>query len=139
MVVMPFYVTLTSQMRDLVPPQRIGRAITSIYLFGLSGAFLAQWLTGILVGSMAEAGRIGSASGYRLVFAFVALILLAALFPTGARPSAASRQLRRRRRRRPSRPSTPGAPPLIRRAGAARCRRRDLCHQAGTSPRYGSE
>jgi hypothetical protein len=28
---------------------------------------------------MAEAGRIGSAPGYRLVFAFVALILLAAL------------------------------------------------------------
>ena len=79
MVVMPFYVTLTAQMRDLVPPERIGRAITSIYLFGLSGAFLAQWLTGILVSSMAEAGRIGSAAGYRLVFAFVALILLAAL------------------------------------------------------------
>jgi predicted MFS family arabinose efflux permease len=81
MVVMPFYVTLTSQMRDLVPPQRIGRAITSIYLFGLSGAFLAQWLSGILVGSMAEAGRIGSASGYRLMFAFVALILVGALVP----------------------------------------------------------
>jgi predicted MFS family arabinose efflux permease len=79
MLVMPFYVTLTAQMRDLVPPERIGRAITSIYLFGLSGAFLAQWLTGILVSSMAEAGRIGSAVGYRLVFAFVALILLAAL------------------------------------------------------------
>jgi predicted MFS family arabinose efflux permease len=79
MIVMPFYVTLTSQMRDLVPPHRIGRAITSLYLFALSGAFVAQWLTGILVGSMAEAGRIGSAPGYRLVFAFVALILLAAL------------------------------------------------------------
>lgn len=79
MVVMPFYVTLTSQMRDLVPSQRIGRAITSIYLFGLSGAFLAQWLTGVLLGSSAEAGRIGSAFGYRLVFGFVALILVAAL------------------------------------------------------------
>jgi predicted MFS family arabinose efflux permease len=79
MVVMPFYVTLTAQMRDLVPPERIGRAITSIYLFGLSGAFVAQWLTGVLVSSMAEAGRIGSAGGYRLVFAFVALNLLAAL------------------------------------------------------------
>jgi MFS family permease len=86
MVVMPFYVTLTSQMRDLVPPQRIGRAITSMYLFGLSGAFLAQWLTGILVGSMAEAGHIGSASGYRLVFGFVALILLATLLPYGRAP-----------------------------------------------------
>jgi MFS family permease len=81
MVVMPFYVTLATQMRDLVPAQRIGRAITSIYLFGLSGGFLAQWLTGILVGAMAEAGRIGSPSGYRLVFAFVALILVGALVP----------------------------------------------------------
>jgi MFS family permease len=79
MLAMPFYVTLTAQMRDLVPPQRIGRAITSIYLFGLSGAFLAQWLTGILIGAMAEAGRIGSASGYRLVFGLIALLLLAAL------------------------------------------------------------
>jgi MFS family permease len=79
MMVMPFYVTLTAQMRDLVPPQRIGRAVTSIYLFGLSGAFLAQWLTGILVGSMADAGRIGSGSGYRLVFGFIMLILLTAL------------------------------------------------------------
>jgi predicted MFS family arabinose efflux permease len=81
MLVMPFYVMLTAQMRDLVPSQRIGRAITSMYLFGLSGAFVAQWLTGILVGSSAEAGRIGSAFGYRLVFGFVALILLAALVP----------------------------------------------------------
>jgi MFS family permease len=79
MTVMPFYVTLTAQMRDLVPPQRIGRAITSLYLFGLSGAFLAQWLTGFLVGLTAEVGRIGSALGYRLVFAFIALLLLAAL------------------------------------------------------------
>jgi MFS family permease len=77
--VMPFYVTLTAQMRDLVPPQRIGRAITSLYLFGLSGAFLAQWLTGLLIGLTAESGRIGSALGYGLMFGFIALILLAAL------------------------------------------------------------
>ena len=79
MAVMPFYVTLTAQMRDLVPPQRIGRAVTSLYLFGLSGAFLAQWLTGLLVGLTADRGRIGSVLGYRLVFGFIALLLLAAL------------------------------------------------------------
>jgi MFS family permease len=79
MAVMPFYVTLTAQIRDLVPPQRIGRAITSLYLFGLSGAFLAQWLTGFLIGLTADRGRIGSAVGYRLVFGFVALILVVAL------------------------------------------------------------
>jgi predicted MFS family arabinose efflux permease len=79
MAVMPFYVTLTAQMRDLVPPQRIGRAITSLYLFGLSGAFLAQWLTGFLVGLTADGSRIGSALGYRLVFGFIVLMLLAAL------------------------------------------------------------
>jgi hypothetical protein len=64
MAVMPFYVTLTAQIRDLVPPQRIGRAITSLYLFGLSGAFLVQWLTGLLVGMTADGGRLGSALGY---------------------------------------------------------------------------
>jgi MFS family permease len=79
MVVMPFYVTLTAQLRELVPPDRLGRAITSLYLFGLSAAFLAQWLTGLLVGLSAEAGRIGSPLGYRLAFGFLAMILLAAL------------------------------------------------------------
>jgi predicted MFS family arabinose efflux permease len=79
MVVMPFYVTLTAQIRDLVPLHRLGRAITSLYLFGLSAACLAQWLTGLLVGLSAEPGRIGSPLGYRLVFGFLALILLGAL------------------------------------------------------------
>ncbi|MGH6919325.1 MAG: hypothetical protein ACREJ0_16665, partial [Geminicoccaceae bacterium] len=53
--------------------------ITSLYLYGLSAAFLAQWLTGLLVGLTADAGRIGSPLGYRLVFGFLALILAAAL------------------------------------------------------------
>ena len=44
MLVMPFYVTLTAQIREFVPAERIGRAITSLYLFGLTSAFLAQWL-----------------------------------------------------------------------------------------------
>jgi MFS family permease len=79
MLVMPFYVTLTAQIRDFVPLQRLGRAITSLYLFGLSAAFLAQWLTGVLIGLTAEPGRIGSPLGYRLVFGFLALILAAAL------------------------------------------------------------
>ena len=79
MLAMPFYVMLTAQIRELVPPHRLGRAVTSLYLFGLSAAFLAQWLTGLLVGLGADAGRIGSPLGYRLVFAFLALLLLAAL------------------------------------------------------------
>jgi MFS family permease len=76
---MPFYVTLTAQVRELVPPQRLGRAITSLYLYGLSAAFLAQWLTGLLVGLTAEPGRIGSPLGYRLVFACLAALLLGTL------------------------------------------------------------
>jgi hypothetical protein len=79
MVVMPFYVTLTAQVRELVPSGRLGRAITSLYLFGLSAAFVAQWLTGLLVGVGAEPGRIGSPLGYRLVFAFLAVMLFGAL------------------------------------------------------------
>lgn len=94
MVVMPFYVTLTAQMRTLVPPQRIGRAITSMYLFGLSAAFLAQWLTGALVAATAGPGRIGSDLGYRLAFGFVALMLLVALlaYRRAPEPSAADRK-----------------------------------------------
>lgn len=79
MLVMPFYVTLTAQMREFVPSERIGRAITSLYLFGLTSAFLAQWLTGLLVGLTADPGRIGSPLGYRLVFAMLAALLLATL------------------------------------------------------------
>ena len=79
MIVMPFYVTLTAQIRELVPLDRLGRAITSLYLFGLSAAFLAQWLTGLLVGLSADAGRIGSPLGYRLMFAFLAVMLIGAL------------------------------------------------------------
>lgn len=79
MVAMPFYVTLTAQVREFVPAQRLGRAITSLYLFGLTAAFLAQWLTGLLVGLTAEPGRIGSPLGYRLVFAFLAALLLGTL------------------------------------------------------------
>jgi predicted MFS family arabinose efflux permease len=79
MLALPFYVTLTAQVREFVPAHRLGRAITSLYLFGLSAAFLAQWLTGYLVGATAEPGRIGSPLGYRLVFGFLALILVAAL------------------------------------------------------------
>jgi MFS family permease len=75
MIVMPFYVTLTAQVREFVPAERLGRAITSLYLFGLSAAFVAQWLTGLLVGLSAEPGRIGSPLGYRLVFAFLAAML----------------------------------------------------------------
>ena len=105
-VVMPFYVTLTAQLRDLVPPQRTGRAITSLYLFGLSGAFVAQWLTGALVGLTAGGDGIGSALGYRLAFGFVALLLLAALLvyrraperpPAAAQGSAGARGLRPQR------------------------------------------
>jgi predicted MFS family arabinose efflux permease len=115
MLVMPFYVTLTAQMRDLVPPQRIGRAITSMYLFGLSGAFLAQWLTGILLGSMAEVGRIGSASGYRLVFAFVILLLLAPLVAYCRAPE---------RRNASATPVAPEGPSPVRSAIDARSARR---------------
>jgi predicted MFS family arabinose efflux permease len=92
---MPFYVTLTGQVREVVPPQRLGRAITSLYLSGLSAAFLAQWLTGLLVGLTADAGRIGSPLGYRLVFGFLAIMLCGTLLvyrraPEGRMPTRAA-------------------------------------------------
>jgi predicted MFS family arabinose efflux permease len=79
MAAMPFHVTLSAQIREFVPSERIGRAITSLYLFGLTSAFLAQWLTGLMLSLTADPGRIGSPLGYRLVFALLASMLFGAL------------------------------------------------------------
>ena len=59
-VVTPFYVTLTAHSRSFVPVERAGRVLTTINLFALGSAFVAQWLTGLLValpggGGMASA------------------------------------------------------------------------------------
>ena len=75
----PFYVTLTAHARSFVPLERAGRLITTINLAALATGFLAQWLSGLLVG-LSDGGRaLGSAAGYRLMFGFLALMLLAAL------------------------------------------------------------
>jgi MFS family permease len=112
MVVMPFYVTLAAQVREFVPAERLGRAITSLYLFGLTAAFLAQWLTGLLVGVGTEAGQIGSPLGYRLVFAFLAVMLFGTLLIyrraperriAGAHPTAAAAAERSPKSRSPAR------------------------------------
>ena len=70
---MPFYVTLTAQVRELraaaAPRPRDHQPLP---VRACPAAFLAQWLTGLLVGLTADAGRIGSPSGYRLVFGFLA-------------------------------------------------------------------
>ena len=75
----PFYVTLTAHARSFVPLERAGRLITTINLAALSTAFLAQWLSGLLVGLSGGGGALGSAAGYRLMFGCLALMLLAAL------------------------------------------------------------
>jgi MFS family permease len=125
MAVMPFYVTLSAQVREFVPPERIGRAITSLYLFALTSAFLAQWLTGLLVGLTADAGRIGSPSGYRLVFGFLTAMLVGTLLiyrraPSGAAPRPPERPLRPRN-------DLPGRTPQRRRDHSAQARPRVPC------------
>ncbi len=75
----PFYVTLAAHCRAFVPVERTGRAITTLNLSALGGAFAAQWLSGLLVALAGRGDGLGSVLGYRLVFAFLALMLLAAL------------------------------------------------------------
>ena len=94
----PFYVTLTAHGRSFVAIERSGRLVTTINLCALSVAFVAQWLSGLLVGLTGDGAALGSAPGYRLVFGFLAAMLLAALLiyraaperPTAVRPPAAA-------------------------------------------------
>jgi MFS family permease len=73
----PFYVTLTAHCRGFVADGRAGRAITLLNLVALVGAFMAQGLTGLIMSALAGGDGLGSAEGYRAVFGFVALLLLA--------------------------------------------------------------
>ncbi len=75
----PFYVTLTAHARSFVPIERAGRLVTTINLAALSAAFGAQWLSGFVVGLTGSGPALGSALGYRLVFALLAGMLLTAL------------------------------------------------------------
>ena len=75
----PFYVTLTAHAWSFVPIERAGRLVTTINLSALSAAFVAQWICGLLVGLTGGGAALGSPEGYRLVFAFLACMLLAAL------------------------------------------------------------
>ena len=90
----PFYVTLTAHGRSFVPIERAGRLVTTINLAALSLAFVAQWLCGLLVGLTGDGAALGSALGYRLVFAFLAGLLLAALLVYRAAPERPSVRLR---------------------------------------------
>lgn len=71
----PFYVTLAAHCRGFVPVERVGRALACIQLMGLVSVFILQAAAGVLV---EEAAGNGSATGYRLVFAMVAVVLMVA-------------------------------------------------------------
>jgi predicted MFS family arabinose efflux permease len=72
----PFYVTLASHCRGFVPIHRVGRALACINLTGLVSVFILQAIAGVLVERAAGEGGDGAASGYRLVFAMVACVLI---------------------------------------------------------------
>jgi predicted MFS family arabinose efflux permease len=90
-VVTPFYVTLTAHSRSFVPVERAGRVLTTINLFALGAAFAAQWLTGLLVALPGGGDGLGTETGFRLAFGFLALMLLGAVvvyWPAPERPLA---------------------------------------------------
>jgi hypothetical protein len=72
----PFFVVLAAHARIFVPARRVGRAITCITLVGLTGVFVMQTGTGALIDLVARAGGT-PATGYRLVFLSVIVILVA--------------------------------------------------------------
>lgn len=67
----PFFVTLAAHCRGFVPVHRVGRAIACINLMGLVNVFVLQAAAGVLV-----EGPGAAATGYRLVFAMVAIVLI---------------------------------------------------------------
>jgi len=72
----PFYVTLAAHCRGFVPIERVGRALACINLMGLVSVFILQAAAGVLVEGVAGEGGDGAATGYRLVFAMVACVLI---------------------------------------------------------------
>ena len=73
----PFFVTLAAHCRGFVPVNRVGRAIACINLMGLVNVFVLQAVAGVLVESVTGTGAEATASGYRSVFAMVAVVLIA--------------------------------------------------------------
>lgn len=74
-----FYVVLTAHARGFVPPERSGRTIATINMVALGAAFVAQWITGLLVALPGNGDGLGTELGFRLAFGFLALTLLAAI------------------------------------------------------------
>jgi len=72
----PFFVTLAAHCRGFVPVHRVGRAIACINLMGLVNVFVLQAAAGVLVEGVNGADPGAAASGYRLVFAMVAIVLI---------------------------------------------------------------
>jgi hypothetical protein len=71
-------VTLAAHCRGFVPIERVGRALACINLTGLVSVFILQAVAGVLVEGAASEGGGGAATGYRLVFAMVACVLVVA-------------------------------------------------------------
>ena len=74
----PFFVTLAAHCRGFVPVHRVGRAIACINLMGLVNVFVLQAVAGVLVEGADGADPGAAATGYRLVFAMVAIVLVMA-------------------------------------------------------------
>ena len=69
-----------------MPVERAGRVLTTINLFALGSAFVAQWLTGLLVALPDRGASLGIEPGFRLAFGFLALMLLGAIVAYRAAP-----------------------------------------------------
>ena len=61
--------------RSLFPENMVGRGVTTLNMAQVGGAFIMPVVTGMIVDGMTPAGATPPESAYRLVFAFLALML----------------------------------------------------------------
>ncbi|MCP5149712.1 MAG: MFS transporter [Ectothiorhodospiraceae bacterium] len=79
-----YFVTLVTHCRAFVPASFAGRAVACVNLFGISGIFVLQAGTGVVIEAVADAGA-DPALGFRLTFGLVAALLVAVSVPYLAR------------------------------------------------------
>jgi MFS family permease len=92
-----FNILLKAHARAVFPLGLTGRAVTAVNLFGIGGAFVIQWVQGLVIGSFgSEAGGAYPQEAYAAAFGLAALGTLAAIlfFVSGM---ALPRRLARRR------------------------------------------
>jgi predicted MFS family arabinose efflux permease len=74
----PFQITLAAHVLGFLPPELAGRGIAATQLSAITGVFVIQLLTGLLIDLFAAPGEPAPAAAYRLIFGFLAVLVTVA-------------------------------------------------------------